>query len=135
MYNTNFGGYQFPQLTPQQYQPPQQQPSQPKIIVAYINGIEEAKGFILASNTIAFLIDTQSPTMFRKITDETGVATLKEFEIIEKTETPPVEYVTKTEYQTLLDKFEKLEKGTIKPIVPPKQTIRGTEYEQQSFIE
>ena len=134
MFNTNYGGYQFPQY--QQPMPQAPQPTQPKMIIAYVNGVEEAKGYILASNTIAFLIDTQSPTMFRKATDETGMATLKEFEVTEKTEAPPVEYVTKTEYQTLVEKIEKLEKVSPKPIVTqPKPINRGTEYEQQSFVE
>ena len=134
MFNTNYGGYQFPQYQQPIQQAPQ--PIQPKMIIAYVNGVEEARGYILASNTIAFLIDTQSPTMFRKTTDETGMATLKEFEVTEKTEAPPVEYVTKTEYQALVEKIEKLEKVAPKPIVQqPKPINRGTEYEQQSIIE
>ena len=129
MYNTNYGGYQFPQMPMPQ---PAPQPTQPKMLIAFVNGIEEAKGYTLATNTIAFLIDTQSPTMFRKTTDEMGMATFKEFEVNEKTETPPVEYVTKTEYQTLLDKVDKL---TTKPITQqPKPIIRGNEYEQQQSI-
>lgn len=113
--NMGFGYGGLPNYISQQpnYQPaPQQpQPIQPKIITIYVNGIEEAKGYVIASNTTAYLIDTQSPTIFIKTTDANGFATFKEFEVKEKTETPPVEYVTKTEYQELLDKFDKLEKS------------------------
>lgn len=127
MYGFNHQGFGYcgqpNYISPHPSFQPAPQPTQPKLITTYVNGIEEAKGYIIASNTTAYLIDTQSPTIFTKITDANGFATFKEFEIKEKTETPPVEYVTKDEYQVLLNKFEKLEKITQQPkqVIQPKQ--------------
>lgn len=83
--------------------------SQP--IVAYVNGVEGAKGYILYPNQTAILFDSDNKEKFYlKNADANGVPTLEKYIKIKEEDVPKQEetgYVSKKEFDELKSQFEK----------------------------
>lgn len=97
------------QLQPQQpITAPQGAPNgSPQTIVAYVNGIEGAKGYILYPNQTAILFDSDNKERFYvKTADGQGIPTVESYKKIKdepdkKPEEQKVEYVTKADFDDL----------------------------------
>lgn len=83
--------------------------------LAFVNGIEGAKAFIVNPNQTIYLMDSDSNTMFIKTADPQGRYTLKSFNLIPTEnaiqKTTPVDYVTKEDLIILKDEILKAFKG------------------------
>lgn len=83
----------------------------PTPVVAYVNGIEGAKGYVLFPNQTAILFDSDDKEKFYvKTADANGVPTLEKYKKIKEGEQPitaPTEYVSKKEFDEMSQKFEK----------------------------
>lgn len=102
------------------YQYPSQQPfstqmtnfgGNPQPIVAYVNGVEGAKGYILYPNQMAILFDSDNKEKFYvKNADANGVPTLEKYIKIKEEDTPKQEeigYVSKKEFDEVKTHLEK----------------------------
>lgn len=54
--------------------------------VAYVNGIEGAKAYYVMPNTCVFLLDSDRPYLYKKISDTSGRASLETFKLIPENE-------------------------------------------------
>ena len=91
---------QQPQMQPMQ-QPVQQNPIA-QGGVQWVSGEQEARGYLIAPNSAVALWDSTAPTVYLK------QATLKIYDLVERTETTPnapqkpgVEFVTRKEFDAL----------------------------------
>lgn len=96
-YNYGYSSYQgyspYQQAAPQ----PQQQMqalAQGQNTYFYVNGKEGAKAFIVAPNSSAMLMDSDSNAFYIKSANQQGQATLKKFTFREENEDGPVASVT-----------------------------------------
>lgn len=110
--------YQSP-VIPQQQQVPQ--PAQNNQGLIWVSGEVGAKSYLMAPNSTAMLMDSESSRFFIKSTDGAGMPTIRTYEY---TETPQnvtasphrpeneikEEYVTREEYKAIWGKFEELKK-------------------------
>lgn len=103
----NYPSYQYqPQMPPTS---PMMSPNNaPQPIVAYVNGIEGAKGYILYPNQTAILFDSDNKEKFYiKTADANGVPMLEKYIKIKEDSAPaPVhmpenEFVTRKEFEAL----------------------------------
>ena len=105
---------QQPQMQPMQQTMPQpmSQPVQQNPIaqggVQWVNGEQEARGYLIAPNSAVALWDSISPTVYLKQADASGKPTLKIYDLVERAETPRtapqekgVEFVTRKEFDAL----------------------------------
>lgn len=97
---------QQPQMQPQM-QPVQQNPIA-QGGVQWVNGEQEARGYLIAPNSAVALWDSSAPTVYLKQADASGKPTLKIYDLVERTETPRtapqekvVEFVTRKEFDAL----------------------------------
>lgn len=74
----------------------------------YVNGIEEAKNYILSPNQLIFLKDKQSNLIFEKKADEQGRYVLKAYELKEVNQSKEGEFVKKSDLLTLEEKINRL---------------------------
>ena len=83
--------------------------------VAYVNGIEGAKAYILQPNSNAILLDSDSDYMYCKVADSSGIMSLDTFKL---TKVEPqtmnntqinTNYVTKEEFNTLQNQLKNLQ--------------------------
>ena len=74
----------------------------------YVNGIEEAKNYILNPNQLIYLKDKQSNLIFVKKADEQGRYILNAYELREVNQNKETEYVKKSDLLTLEEKINKL---------------------------
>ncbi len=74
----------------------------------YVNGVEEAKNYILAPNQTVYLKDKQSNLFFEKKADEQGRYTIKAYELKEVNQNKDNDYVTKSDFTTLEEKINRL---------------------------
>lgn len=81
-YGVNPNGYQNNNYAQQMQQQPQPQMNQ----YAFVNGIEGAKSFQLQPNQTIMLMDSESPTIFMKQSNNMGQSTLKYYRLTEVTE-------------------------------------------------
>lgn len=85
--------------------------STPQTVVAYVNGIEGAKGYILYPNQMAILFDSDNKEKFYvKNADANGVPTLERFIKIKEENTidnPIPSYVSKKEFDEVKSQLEK----------------------------
>lgn len=101
------------QYQPQQSFMPQMSASNstPQTVVAYVNGIEGAKGYILYPNQMAILFDSDNKEKFYvKNADANGVPTLERFIKIKEENTidsPIPSYVSKKEFDEVKAQLEK----------------------------
>ena len=104
------------QMRQQQMMQPMQQPmSQPvqqnpiaQGGVQWVNGEQEARGYLIAPNSAVALWDSSAPTVYLKQSDASGKPTLKIYDLVERAETAPnvpqkpgVEFVTRKEFDAL----------------------------------
>lgn len=104
------------QMRQQQMMQPMQQPmSQPvqqnpiaQGGVQWVNGEQEARGYLIAPNSAVALWDSSAPTVYLKQSDASGKPTLKIYDLVERAETAPnvpqkpgVEFVTREEFDRL----------------------------------
>lgn len=114
-------GYQNPYYPPpmqdnlmqmrQQQMMPQQMPQQNPIAqggVQWVSGEQEARNWMIAPNAAVALWDSTAPTVYLKQADASGKPSLKIYDLVERTETPPeapqkpgVEFVTRKEFDAL----------------------------------
>lgn len=99
-----------PQMQPMQQ--PMPQPVQQNLIaqggVQWVNGEQEARGYLIAPNSAVALWDSSAPTVYLKQSDASGKPTLKIYDLVERAETPrtapqekDVEFVTREEFDRL----------------------------------
>lgn len=104
------------QMRQQQMMQPMQQPmSQPvqqnpiaQGGVQWVNGEQEARGYLIAPNSAVALWDSSAPTVYLKQSDASGKPTLKIYDLVERAETlrtasqeKGVEFVTRKEFDAL----------------------------------
>lgn len=111
-------GYQS-QMQPQMTQQPQQTTF---MQLTFINGLDEAKAYIVAPNSSIYLRDNNSNKLYIKSCDNTGRSSLEEYNLVKATENTSnsnekVDYnqfVTTSVFQSMKDeftaKFEEIEK-------------------------
>lgn len=127
-YYTGYQPYQMPynQRQPQSYPSYQYQPQTPitspmtapnptpQHLVAYVNGIEGAKGYILYPNQTAILFDSDDKDKFYiKNADINGVPTLERYIKIkdELAMEPKVEFVSRQDFDELKKVVETLKEN------------------------
>lgn len=129
-YMSNYGGY-YPQSSYQQpnynygyqAQPQVPQQTQPMFMqLTFVNGLEEAKSYIVAPNSSIYLRDNNSNKLYIKSCDNTGRSSLEEYNLVKASEkgsnsSGSVDYnqfVTTSVFQSMKDEFtaklEELEK-------------------------
>lgn len=76
--------------------------------VQWVNGEQEARGYLIAPNSAVALWDSTAPTVYLKQADASGKPTLKIYDLVERAETPRtasqekgVEFVTRKEFDAL----------------------------------
>lgn len=131
-YMSNYSGY-YPQSNYSQpnynygYQnqtmPQMAQQTQPMFMqLTFVNGLEEAKSYIVAPNSSIYLRDNNSNKLYIKSCDNTGRSSLEEYNLVKSTEkgsnsSESIDYnqfVTNSVFQSMKDEFsaklEELEK-------------------------
>ena len=108
-------------LFPTGYQPiypqtqTQAQPQAQNTGRIYVQGEASAKSYLVAPNSTVTLWDLESPTIYVKSADASGMPSMRVFDYTERTETPvqkeTVNYVTKDEFDELKKAFDKLVKS------------------------
>jgi len=114
-------GYQNPYYPPpmqdnlmqmrQQFQAPAPAPQNPVAQggVQWVNGEQEARGYLIAPNSAVALWDSTAPTVYLKQADASGKPTLKIYDLVERTGTPApakidtAEFVTRSEFNKLAE--------------------------------
>jgi hypothetical protein len=114
--NYNYGYQQ--QMTPQMSQQTQQMFMQ----LTFVNGLDEAKAYIVAPNSSIYLRDNNTNKLYIKSCDNTGRSSLEEYNLVKSTEktsnlSENIDYnqfVTTSVFQSMKDefcaKFEEIEK-------------------------
>lgn len=70
------------------YKQPYQMPMQPapkQNDMIWVQGLEGAKGFPIAPNSTVVLWDSESPTIYVKTSDGTGIPTMRTLDFVERT--------------------------------------------------
>ena len=107
--------------------PPMQQPMQPVQQQAptqpvnnnmiWVQGEAGAKSFLVANGNTVPLWDSENQTVYIKTVDASGIPSMRVLDYTERTEPPktfaqqqtaPVDYVTRQEFQAVLDELETL---------------------------
>lgn len=104
-----------------QYQPQfQYQPQPPQNSILWVQGIEGAKAYPVGAGNSVLLMDSDSPHLYIKSADNTGLPSLRVFEYTEitdkKEEKPKVDmsvYVTKDELQEVIATLKPKKKKVI----------------------
>lgn len=75
---------------------------------AFVDGIEGARAFQVRPNTTMLLMDSNQPICYKKQTDMMGrTVALEIYDLVPHQDKPPVEYVTKAEFQAFIDSLKK----------------------------
>lgn len=88
------------------YYPNYYQYQQPQQTYSRVNGIEDAKNFIVNPNCTAFLRDANSNMCFEKRADATGKYTMKVYNLVEVE--PETDYVKKEDFNKLREEIANL---------------------------
>ena len=129
-YMNNYGNY-YPNNSYQQptynygyqTQPQMAQQTQPMFMqLTFVNGLDEAKSYIVAPNSSMYLRDNNSNKLYIKSCDNTGRSSLEEYNLVKSTEKGSNssesvyynQFVTTSVFQSMKDeftaKFEEIEK-------------------------
>lgn len=86
---------QLAQLRGQQFQPPMQGPQMASVqsqqngqSMIWVNGEQEAMGYLVAPNSAVALWDSNSPTIYLKQADASGKPSMKTYDLVERTQRP-----------------------------------------------
>lgn len=87
---------QLMQLRQNQYQPNMQQgfqqtqqPAQPTIqSMIWVNGLNDAKNYLIAPNSAVTLWDSNAPVVYLKQADASGKPSMKIYDLVERTQRP-----------------------------------------------
>ena len=97
----------------QQQMPPMMAPQPPQNPMAqsgvqWVSGEQEARNWIIAPNAAVALWDSTAPTVYLKQADASGKPSLKIYDLVERSQTPPaspqakaVDFVTREEFDRL----------------------------------
>ena len=111
---------QLMQLRQNQYQPNMQQgfqqtqqPAQPTIqSMIWVNGLNDAKNYLIAPNSAVALWDSTSPCIYLKQADASGKPSMKIYDLVERTQrpvqTPAVEYAPLSRLEALEARLNEL---------------------------
>lgn len=78
------GNYNYPFYNPAPaYQPPQQNG------IIWVQGIQGAKGYMVAPGQTALLMDSEGSTFYMKSADQSGMPSLRIFDFQERTQAAP----------------------------------------------
>ena len=92
----------YPAQVPQiQVMQPQQAPS-----IQYVDGKKNVESIQMPANSSAIFMDSKEKKFYTKQTDASGSATIKSFDYTESEEEKPVEYVTKSEFESFKAKMK-----------------------------
>ena len=80
--------------------------SQPTQNIQYVNGKQSAEGYPMSPNSSAILMDSNTSRFYLKQTDASGMATVKTYDFKEAEEEKPVEYITRSEFETFKEKMK-----------------------------
>ena len=121
-YMNNYGGY-YPQNSYQQptynygYQNQTQMAQQPQSMfmqLTFVNGLDEAKSYIVTPNSSIYLRDNNSNKLYIKSCDNTGRSSLEEYSLVKTTEkgsnsSESIDYnqfVTNSVFQSMKEEFK-----------------------------
>lgn len=128
---------QLMQLRQNQYQPNMQQgfqqtqqPAQPTIqSMIWVNGLNDAKNYLIAPNSAVTLWDSNAPVVYLKQADASGKPSMKIYDLVERSQrpaqapqTPVVEYAPLSRLEALEARLNEL--TAVKD--PPKPTKKAT---------
>lgn len=97
----------------QQQMPPMMAPQPPQNPMAqsgvqWVSGEQEAQNWMIAPNAAVALWDSTAPTVYLKQADASGKPSLKIYDLVERSQTPPaspqakaVDFVTREEFDRL----------------------------------
>jgi len=95
--------YQTPSFVPPMQFPVPQQPQQS---IQYVNGKASAESYQMPANSSVILMDSEKSRFYIKMTDASGVATVKSYDFKETEAEKPKEYVTKQEFEAFKNKLK-----------------------------
>lgn len=108
---------QLAQLRGAQYQPMPQQAQVSGQSMVWVNGEQEAMGYLVAPNSAVALWDSNAPTIYLKQADASGKPSIKVYDLVERNapttapaapQAAPVEYATKQDLEALAARVEAL---------------------------
>lgn len=126
---------QLAQLRGQQFQPPVQGPQMTSVqsqqngqSMIWVNGEQEAMGYLMAPNSAVALWDSNSPTIYLKQADASGKPSMKIYDLVERNQrpvqapqAPAVEYATREQLDALSARVDAL--SAPKQTKPKKETV------------
>lgn len=75
---------------------------------AFVDGIEAARAFRVPFGSMMLLMDSNMPICYKKQVDSYGRTVCFEvYDLVPHAEKPPVEYVTKEEFETFINSLKK----------------------------
>lgn len=95
-YNPYQGNYNYQNYPQQQINMPRQSTG----VFNFVNGVEEARAYIVQANQTAYLLDNNSNHLFIKKADMNGRYIMEDF-ILTRAEQDNAEYVKKTDFVQL----------------------------------
>lgn len=114
-----YNPYQF-QQPPYGYQNPYPQAQPQKPTFDFVNGVEGAKSYQVMPAQTAILMDTENSACYIKTSNGIGQASIKYFKVTECQESdlrhqqPTVDFATKDDLKSILDRLDSLEKKEAK---------------------
>ena len=133
---------QLMQLRQNQYQPNMQQgfqqtqqPAQPTIqSMIWVNGLNDAKNYLIAPNSAVTLWDSNAPVVYLKQADASGKPSMKIYDLVERTQrpaqppqAPPVEYAPLSRLEALEARLNELTSAKETPKPSKKTTAKEDE--------
>lgn len=122
-YGNPYGGNNFYQPAYPSYSNQYQQPAKPSVIFALVNGIDDAKAYILQPNQTAYLKDNNSTFLYEKRADQQGRYTLETYDLVKLDKNE--DYAKKSDFEAL-----KLEVNRLSELLNKPQATGGTTNEQ-----
>ena len=101
---------------PYQYQSqPMPMPQQSRMELIKVNGIESARAYQMPPNSTVALFDANNDVFYIRSTDGAGFPTIRAFDFHEHIEAQatPVDYVTRQEFNELIERIEKNGKQSV----------------------
>ena len=106
-YNPNGYGYYNNMNTPNYNYQQNYQNNQNKVLFNFVNGIDEARAFIVSPNQVAYLMDNNSSHLFIKKADQTGRYMLEDY-IVTKAEQENNNFASKSEIEGIKNQIATL---------------------------